>query len=113
MTPQTLVSRGLSPFAKVLKVKVVFLLSFSHYSPHNWLDPCAGLPCALEQADFEYPANFDVYVFVLSSNSATKRIFHVCVFVPVTIEIPAKRAGYVHQILNRWCSELLTNAYVY
>ena len=27
---------------------------------------------------------FDVYVFVLNSNSLTKRNFHVCVFISVT-----------------------------
>ena len=48
---------------------------------------------------------FDVYVFVLNSNSLAKNNFHTCVSVSVTREIPAKSAGYVHLIRNRWCLE--------
>ena len=53
---------------------------------------------------------FDVYVSVLNLNSLTKNIFHVYVFVSVTI--PAKSARYVYLIQNRWCSELFTYMYV-
>ena len=41
---------------------------------------------------------FDVYVFILNSNSLTKHIFHVCVFVSVTRYILAKSTRYVYLI---------------
>ena len=56
---------------------------------------------------------FDVYVFVLNSNSLTKNNFHVCVFVSITREIPAKNASYVYLIRTRWRSEFFTYVYVY
>ena len=48
---------------------------------------------------------FDVYVFVLHSNSLTKNMFHICAFVSVSRWINAKSTRYVHLIQNRWCSE--------
>ena len=56
---------------------------------------------------------FDVCAPVLNSNSLTKRILHVCVFVSVTREIPGKSASYVYLIQNWLCSEFLTYVYVY
>ena len=47
---------------------------------------------------FEFPAIFDVCVFVLNSNSLTKNIFHVSVFVSVTRQISANSARYVYLI---------------
>ena len=63
---------------------------------------------------FRIPGRFfDVYVFVLNSNTLPKNIFHVCVFVSVTRKIPAKSARYVYLIQNRWRSECFTYVYVY
>ena len=56
---------------------------------------------------------FDVHVFVLKSDSLTKNIFHVCVFVPVARQIDAESVSYVHLIQNRWYSEVFTHVHVY
>ena len=59
---------------------------------------------------------FDLYVFVLNSNSLTKNIFHVCHIMCIRICYKvnsAKSARYVYHIQNRWCSEVFTYVYVY
>ena len=39
--------------------------------------------CVREETHFEFPASFDVFVFILNSNSLSKRFFHVYVFISV------------------------------
>ena len=56
---------------------------------------------------------FDVYVVVVNSNSLAKNSVHVCAFVSVTREVPAKSASCVYLIPIRWRSEFFTYADVY
>ena len=55
---------------------------------------------------------FDVYLFVLKSNSCTKKIIHICVFASVT-EKYWERSEQSVSYSNPWCSECFTYVYVH
>ena len=85
------------------------------WCPKNHANPFLGI--SYRARGKKYISNsqrfFDVYVFVLNSNSLTKKIVHVCVFISVIRQIHEKGARYVYLIQIRQCSQFFMYVYVY